>query len=159
MASAPATVHFEPTKPSNTTIHRFSATELIEGGGAFPDQPGQSLTYKNTVTAGGVNGKVIGFINGYFIVTAAATKTEEAWFQQTQTVVFTAGPHAGSTITIAGAYAFAANPPLSIVGGTGQFAGANGVYFAGPNPDSEHAAELNFIFTTEKKLHEGKPAN
>lgn len=87
---------------TDSSAFLFSATELIEGGGAFPDQPGQSLTYKNTVTAGGVNGKVIGFINGYFIVTAAATKTEEAWFQQTQTVVFTAGPHAGSTITIAG---------------------------------------------------------
>lgn len=80
-----------------------SATELIGGeGGKFPEAPGETLTYKNAVTAGGIHGDVIAFINGYFVLMSAAANGEEAWFEQTQTVVFTAGPFKGSSLTIVG---------------------------------------------------------
>jgi hypothetical protein len=144
---------FETRKIGAATYYKFDATELIGGeGGKFPEAPGEILAYKNAITAGGIKGDVIAFINGYFVLTSAAADGEEAWFEQTQTVVFTAGPFKGSSLTIAGAYAFGANPPLSIVGGTGKFAGARGVYSAGADPDSEHAASLHFVFTTEGKI-------
>ena len=61
-------------------------------------------------------------------------------------------PNEVRPLRLTGAYAFGANPPLSIVGGTGKFAGARGVYSAGADPDSEHAASLHFEFTTEAKI-------
>jgi len=152
-ASAVSSFTYESRKFGTASYFKFDATELIGGeGGKFPEAPGETLTYKNAVTAGGIHGDVIAFINGYFVLTSAAANGEEAWFEQTQTVVFTAGPFKGSSLTIAGAYAFGANPPLSIVGGTGKFAGAKGVYSAGADPDSEHAASLHFVFTTDKKI-------
>jgi hypothetical protein len=146
---------------SSLAIH-YAAAEVFNIGGlaevfsargprqsALPSNISETFGYNNDIRQGSANGTLYGTMNGMCVVSAAASPAdgiEETLFSCVETLIFSSGPYQGSSLTIAGFYAFGRNPPLAIVGGTGRFKGAQGdLNYVLNNSGTYSTVNLSFV--------------
>lgn len=69
----------------------------------LPSKLGEIFSYNNDIRVGGKAGATVGVMNGICGVSEEITDgVDETQFECTETLVFTAGEYAGSSLTIAG---------------------------------------------------------